>query len=351
MGRILKALASRRGPSNAPPDRSEGKPPKQSTTSPTDQTSTDQSPTEDQAPKNPTVERRSPTFTRVDRSAATVSPPGDSALTQPDHTGANATGSDSTERSSDQTTVDESNQPASPPIDSGANASGGLAGFNLDDLAAQTRSGIEAARREAESILQTARVEGERIRRQSAERGYREGMANAQREFETKVDAEASRRATEAVANLQTTVDQIRTATQQWLDRYAALLSQTVVAATGRILNRKLVDEPEILLEWAKQSLAAARSADRLTLAVHPETLARWGEELDRIVADSALPDGCVVVGDPDIPTTEIVVRRPGGEVRNGIDPGLGRLNEMLDELTVRSDAASENFDDSAATS
>ena len=108
-------------------------------------------------------------------------------------------------------------------------------------------------------------------------------------------------------------------------------LNRTIVAAVEKVVGSKLADEPELLTRWIQSGLASIRNAQRLQVAVHPETLARLGSQLDRIVRHPDYPEHVEIIPDDTLPVTEASVRDVGGRVDVGLQTQLNRLAEILE--------------------
>ena len=69
---------------------------------------------------------------------------------------------------------------------------------------------------------------------------------------------------------------------------------------------------------------------DRLTLAVHPETLAELGVALDQLLAGPDLPEQTHVEPDESVDRNTVIIRQHGGEINAGLTAQLRRLEELL---------------------
>lgn len=206
----------------------------------------------------------------------------------------------------------------------------GLAGFNLDDLADQGREQLAQCRQQVQAMLEAAKRDAETIRADAKREGYAEGTAKANKDFEERVLQTATKQAESAVDALRKAVTSMRATHNSWMQQYADTLSQMVIAACDRIVRKKLVDEPTLVLQWTEEALASARSATELTLALHPETLATVAESIGDVLAQPGLPEQTLVVPDETVSPTEIVVRQTGGEIRAGLETQLERLGELI---------------------
>ncbi|TWU57517.1 FliH/SctL family protein [Rubripirellula reticaptiva] len=206
----------------------------------------------------------------------------------------------------------------------------GLAGFNLNDLADEGRSRLDQCRTQVRQMIDEATKQGEQIQKKAAEDGYQEGLKRAAVDAETKLQNAAELRAKEAVQVLSQAVQQMHQEYESWMQQYSQTLNSIALAAAQRIVRKKLDNEPEILVRWAEEALTSTRSATRLTLAVHPETIAQLGEALDLMLVSPGLPEQTHVEPDETLPRDSVVVRQLGGDIDAGLEMQLKRLETML---------------------
>lgn len=207
----------------------------------------------------------------------------------------------------------------------------GLVGFNFEDLSQQARQQLQQCQQEIAALRAQADEEIETLRQEAYAEGLAAGRAEAARQAEAKLQAAVQQRVSEHGAALQSMVEQIADGYQQWMQQYADSLVPLVIAAAERIIRGRLDREPQIVLRWANDALAAARSAERLTIAVHPQTLGQLGPGLDELLNQPGLPEETSIIPDESVPVDGVVVRQTGGEVTATFDSQLGRLRELLD--------------------
>lgn len=225
-------------------------------------------------------------------------------------------------------TVLKSKSPAGPAKPTGGVT--GLAGFNLNDLADQGRQQLEATRAEIRTLLSKAQEQAEQMRKQADQRGYQEGLQRAQVDADEKLRKRAEARAKQQLALIRGATEQLHRSHGEWMQQYGEALSGIALAAAERIVRSRLEQEPELLVRWADEALRSTRTASRLTVAVHPETLAELGPLFDELLASSDLPEQTHVEPDESLTRSEVVVRQSGGEIRAGLEAQLSRLEEML---------------------
>lgn len=179
-------------------------------------------------------------------------------------------------------------------------------------------------------MIDEATTQGEQIRKKAEADGYQEGLKRAAVDAETKLQNAAELRAKEAVQVLSQAVQQMHKEYEGWMQQYSQTLNRIALAAAQRIVRKKLDDEPEILVRWAEEALTSTRAATRLTLAVHPETIAQLGEALDLMLVSPGLPEQTHVEPDETLPRDSVVVRQLGGDIDAGLEMQLKRLETML---------------------
>ncbi|MEL6895403.1 MAG: FliH/SctL family protein [Planctomycetota bacterium] len=204
--------------------------------------------------------------------------------------------------------------------------------FNLDDFAAAGQQQLRDAHDRAQRILEDANRRAEEILQDAEARGYETGMRRAQQtaaqELQEGVDQAWSRNCVQ----LQATLQQFQVSQQQWMDHYATTVVELVTAASEQIVKHRLEHEPEILLRWASDAIAAAGSARSITIAVHPETIARMGRELEELLRTPGLPEQTMIVPDMHVDPNGVIVRQEHGQIDAQLKTQLQRLAQLLRE-------------------
>jgi flagellar assembly protein FliH len=206
----------------------------------------------------------------------------------------------------------------------------GLAGFNLSDLADEGRRQLEQCRSQVRQMLAEAEHDAKAIREEAQKQGYQAGQKKAAIDADRKLQAESELRAKESLKVIRDAVTQLHSSHQDWMQQYAEVLTRTSIAAAERIVQRKLEQESEILLQWAADAVHSTRAATNLAVAVHPETLAQLGPEFDKLLASPDLPEQTHVEPDESVDRHSVVVRQRGGSIEAGLRAQLDRLEELL---------------------
>jgi len=213
-----------------------------------------------------------------------------------------------------------------------ASSPSGLAGFNLDDLSQQAQKRLADCQAEVVRLLDAARVEAQALRDNAIADGLAEGRKRAADEAQAALQIALQARMGEHSVAARSMVDQIATQHQRWMQSYADTVIQLAIDVAERVIRARLTHEPEILIRWAADALTATRSAKRITVAVHPETLAELGKDLDELLATPGLPEDSTIVPDASVARAGVVVRQLGGEVDVSLHTQLDVLQRLLAE-------------------
>ncbi|WP_164102880.1 FliH/SctL family protein [Candidatus Laterigemmans baculatus] len=205
-----------------------------------------------------------------------------------------------------------------------------MANFNLDDFAAAGARHLRAAEAEAARLLEVARTEAEAIKKRAHAEGRAAGLAAGAKEADAKVAAAVKREVATRMPVLEQTAQQIGTLEESFLEEFRATLVATALAAAERVVRARLESEPAVVVRWAAEAVQAAKTARRLVIAVHPETLAAHGEALEQLLSSPGLPEDSRIEPDESVEPAGVVVRRDGGTVDLQLNEQLTRLAELL---------------------
>lgn len=206
----------------------------------------------------------------------------------------------------------------------------GLAGFNFEDLSQQAKGQIEGWRQEIIHLREQAIREAAEIRKQAHDEGLLSGRAEAALEAELRINQGLDARMNQQGAVSEALIRQLSEIHEQWMERYAETLVETAVAIAQRVIRRRLEREPEIIADWVTEALWVSRSANRLVVVVHPETLAEMGPSLEALLSQPGLPEDTTLLADESVSRLGVVVRQQGGEVVATLDSQLARLAEVM---------------------
>jgi flagellar assembly protein FliH len=198
--------------------------------------------------------------------------------------------------------------------------------FNFEDMNDRANDYLETVRREAAKIVQQAHQQAEQVRRQAETAGRAAAVEAAQRSLDEKI----ADRLSHFVAALDRLVNETNEAKADWLRRWEHSAVAVSAAIAQRIIRRELVQQPDISLEWIRESLRLASGAADVTLHMNPsdyELLAGGAEQLAQSLGKLAPTN---IVSDPEVTPGGCVVQTSLGRIDQQIESQLARIQEEL---------------------
>jgi flagellar assembly protein FliH len=150
------------------------------------------------------------------------------------------------------------------------------------EITADTRRYCDEARREAETLLEAAKLEAIEIRQRAAADGLLAGRAEAAQE----VRAAVQRQLAEAPATWASVLQAVQRSRQEWLARWEREALDLSVAIAERLIRREVQQQPEITLDLIRETLQLAAGRNRCQLALHPSDLELLSEQLRQLQSD-----------------------------------------------------------------
>lgn len=187
----------------------------------------------------------------------------------------------------------------------------------LTEANQQARRILEEAVKQRDMVLEDARREGFAA-------GYAEGADRAAAEAQGIID-EARRVLEEAKSVLPCMLRELE-------PRILALCLEI----SRKVLGKELREDPEIVLQMARQGMRALRDEREFSLHVNPLFVAVLEGAGDRL-AEEFSARSIEVVGDEEMPPDGVVVRTPHGSVDVRIETQLENLAQALAEWRQRS--------------
>jgi flagellar assembly protein FliH len=183
-------------------------------------------------------------------------------------------------------------------------------------------------------MLEAAEKDAAQAKTLAIAEGLEQGRKQAAAEADKQLQHALQQRMGEHAGAVKMMVNQIAVQHDTWMKQYAETIVALVIEISERVIRAKLDREPEILVRWAADALTATRSAQRITVAVHPETLAELGTDLEQLLRTPGLPEDSTLVPDESISRTGVVVRQLGGNVDAGLETQMETLRRLLEETT-----------------
>lgn len=203
-------------------------------------------------------------------------------------------------------------------------------GFNLSDLAEESRQKIESCRDTVKSMLAEAEAEAEQIRETARLEGYQIGLKEAEERIAKEINEQAEIKAKEKLDRLHDSVTELYSVHGEWMKQYADSLTQLATAIAERVVRQQLHSSPDIILQWVQDSLNQLRLSSEIKLTLHPDTMSEIGESLEIMIRNEGRIEEIELASDSNLGRHEVMVSQEQGEIHAGMMAQLNRLGDML---------------------
>ncbi len=190
---------------------------------------------------------------------------------------------------------------------------------HLEQVRAQAHELIEVARKDAESIKNSAREEGKRAAQSDLESIAKKQAATI---AEEKINA--------TFQSLENLSDQLEQICEKWLRQWQHETIPLAIVIAERLVRRQIDLDPTILLQWLTDAVALARGEQSLQIYIHPADKALLGPRLDSFIAKLGQKQKISVIDDESLQSPGVVVRSDDLEIDSQLISQLDRLIEEM---------------------
>lgn len=201
-----------------------------------------------------------------------------------------------------------------------------VAAFNFEDMARKADTYVETVRGQAAKILTQAKEQAAALERQAMERGREAAVREAERTMHAQLD---QRLATVLPALNEATLS-LKQARESWLKHWEGNTIQLALAIAERVIRREVTQQPDITLDWLRESLELVNAEGRVQIRLNPRDAELLGERASRLAAGLARLESCAIVADPAIEAGGCRVETEFGSVDQQIHVQLERIREEL---------------------
>ena len=195
--------------------------------------------------------------------------------------------------------------------------------FNFADMGSSYLTKVQA---EANKIIEEARVEAAKIRKDSAEEGRRAAMQAVEATLRGKVEQQL----TTIVPALKQAVQSVLDARQTWQRHWEQHALKLSSAIASRIVRREVQRVPLITVELIREALQLAAGHERITLRVNPTDYETLKDHIARLTSEMTSLAETKVVADPAITAGGCRVETEFGSVDQQLETQLARITEEL---------------------
>lgn len=208
--------------------------------------------------------------------------------------------------------------------------------FNFVDLRTEAEGILSEARRAADELLTRARGEVDALHEQTRLAAREAGLHEAQTQIEQLTDEAASRRVDAqletALPALHAAAEALQAERDRWLIRWEQTAVRVGVGIAEKLLKTQIATRPELASGMIAEALRLAAGQPRVTVHLHPEDLAAWGDRALRIVESLTACADSTLVPDSHIARGGCRIQTQHGEIDARVETMLERLAAELVE-------------------
>jgi flagellar assembly protein FliH len=199
---------------------------------------------------------------------------------------------------------------------------GGVA-FNFADMGSIYLSKVQG---EANKIVEAARAEAAKIRKDAAEEGRRAAMQAVEATLRGKVEQQL----TTIVPALKQAVQSVLDARQAWQRHWEQHALKLSTAIASRIVRREVQRVPLITVELVREALQLATGNERITLRLNPTDYGTLKDHIPKLTAEMNSLAETRVIADPAITAGGCRVETEFGSIDQQLEAQLARITEEL---------------------
>lgn len=198
--------------------------------------------------------------------------------------------------------------------------------FLFSDMSLQGDEYVRAVQAEAAKEVQRANAEAAQIR----SRAEAEGRAAAEAAIDQLIDRRLAEQMTTLVPALRQLVDQLADSKGEWLAHWQSCSLEVARAMAERIVRKELSNDPQVSLQWIRESLELASGASEVVVRLNPNDHNGLRKEVDSLVQSMAGISSATVVADESVSPGGCLVETKHGAIDMQLESQLSRLVEEL---------------------
>lgn len=202
--------------------------------------------------------------------------------------------------------------------------------FNLHDVEEAAKNHLDTVRQKAQQLIEQAKQDAEKIRKEAAEQARRDALAEMEAKFQQRAKEMAEKQTADALQSFKAVLSELQAATDQWLGQWRDETLSLALSIAEKIVRVRVDRDAEIVLGWLAESTAAWNGARRIEVRLS----AKQFEQLSPRVADLLKPFAnqatCDVIEDAKVEAGGCVVKTDLGGMDWQISSQLSSLEEQL---------------------
>jgi flagellar assembly protein FliH len=202
--------------------------------------------------------------------------------------------------------------------------------FNLHDVEEAAKTQLDDVRKKAQQLIEQAKMDADRIRKDAADQARREALADMEAKFQQRSKELAEKQTAEATQSLKSVLKELQGATDQWLGQWRDETLTLALAIAGKIIRSRVDKEADIVLGWLTDSTAAWSGARRIEVRLSAKQFEELAPRVGDLLKPFANQATCDVIEDPKIEPGGCVVKTDLGLMDWQISSQLSSLEEQL---------------------
>lgn len=193
--------------------------------------------------------------------------------------------------------------------------------LDLEKKVADLQVQLKQQKTAAVSAMQEAYAKG---KREGVETGHAEGVETTTVEYEKRID--------ELQEGMGDVLVQFETAKREAVLNAEHLLLRLCFAVTGKIINREVSADPELILTIIKRSLAYIGHREKMTLRVAPDDLEMASQRKDFWITVGERLEDLAIVADERIGRGGCIIESNSGLVDARLGVQFSELSELVEK-------------------
>ncbi|MBS0203347.1 MAG: hypothetical protein JSS49_10640 [Planctomycetes bacterium] len=208
--------------------------------------------------------------------------------------------------------------------------------FNFVDLRQEADQVIAEARQTAADLLEAARQEVDMLMAQTRAAARDEGLREAAAEIERQAAELARHQRTEqlqtALPALKAAAEALQAERDRWLIRWEQTAVRVGVAIAEKLVKSQIATRPDLASGMIADALRLAAGQPRVTVHLHPDDLAAWGDQAPHVVESLTACADSTLVADSLVSRGGCRIETIHGEIDARVETMLDRLaHELMD--------------------
>lgn len=221
--------------------------------------------------------------------------------------------------------------------------------FNFEDFGSQAQQYLESVREKAREILEKSLLEAhtksvqileeaeqlrEKARQEGFQAGFQQGMNDAQAQIEPEVQNRVRQEVEIAVGesekSLQKMLLELKNLRIEMVEAWEKEFLRLVCRTARVVLRHELAAEPQISLQWIRETFELCSGENSLVLKLNPEDAALLKIPLERLCAEFNLLGRLEIKQDPTFSRGDCLLKTESGTLDQRLDVQLARIEEEL---------------------